>query len=95
MVSLSADDVEVGQGVAVLGDEDAGAAALAARREDGDDRRLDLLDDGDALLLRFQHALVHVVGAEDGRQTGAAETQGAGAEEIAAREMIEHERNPH
>jgi hypothetical protein len=56
------DDVEVRQGVAVVADQDAGAAALAAGREDGHDRRLGLLDRGDALALRLPHAGVEVGG---------------------------------
>ena len=54
-------DVEIGEGVAVVGDEDAGAAALTAGRQHRDDRLLDLLDEGDALGLGVLQALVEVV----------------------------------
>ena len=42
-------DVEIGQGIAFLIDDDAGTAAAAAAGIDGDDRRLDLVDDLDAV----------------------------------------------
>ena len=54
--------VEVGDGEAVLADQHAGTAALAARREDGDDRRLDLFNDGDPFRLGVEDGLVHALG---------------------------------
>ena len=46
------DDVEVGEREAVVGDEDAGPAPLPAAGEDGDDGRLHLRNDLDAVRFR-------------------------------------------
>ena len=83
--------MEVGQGVAVGVDEDAGAAALPAVHADRDDRRVDLLDRGDALRLGVEHGLVHVDRARPARRrpatSDAAQSDGASRETARSRIM--------
>src|SRR5262249_20329604 len=64
----AADDVEVGQAVAVLVDEDAGAAAGHVGGEDGDHRRPHLLDHRHPLRLGGLHRRVGLLGQHDRRQ---------------------------
>src|SRR5665213_2258773 len=66
--------VEIGEGIAIVGDEDAGAAALTAGCEYGDDRLLDLLNESDALGLGVLQTLVEVVAlrrCQESDKTGA------------------------
>ena len=62
--------VPVGKPIAILGDEDAGAASLPAGPEHGDDRGPDALDGGDALALGLGDALVEVLGRKKANHRG-------------------------
>ena len=58
------DNVEIGEGVAVVANENAGATALPARAEHGDDGRLDFFDHRHALGLSFEHGVGNLLGLE-------------------------------
>ncbi len=73
------DDVEIGQGIAVVGDEDSRAAPLAPGSEDGHHRGLHLLHHRDALLLLLENAVLGTNGQPDCQHKAAAEHDPGGA----------------
>ncbi len=58
--------MEIGERIAVVADQHAGAAARAAWAEHGDNRRQHLGDNCDALGLRLGNGVAHLLGMEGG-----------------------------
>src|SRR5262249_25939128 len=65
-------DVEIGQGVAILADQHSRAAALAPMAENGHDRRLEFGNDGNALGLGLLKAAIGLLGNGRDRPRAAA-----------------------